>query len=138
MTNKVCIFVLILYSLLLGQVQASPAIKHGVVYAKEAPVCFVDFRIDLVVGKSESDIGDDQYCRYAIDREKFLSLLTPAPASTFYMNGNVRAKVSMSAKDEYFIDYNGVVRFGDKKFQVSKKNFTNALRKLKRYQSTKP
>lgn len=113
-----------------GQVRATHVVKGRNLLAKEAIVCFVDFRIGLVVGKSEADIGNGKYCKYTIDRKKFFSLLTPMPPATFYMGGNVRAKVCLSVKDIYYVDYNGVVRHGGERFQINKLAFTKALRRL--------
>jgi hypothetical protein len=97
---------------------------------RDAAVCFVDFRIDLVIGKTEAGIGKKKYCRYSIDRHVFLSLIKPVPVSTFYMNNNIRAKVCLSSNEIYFIDYNGIVKHGRERFEIDKKIFTNALRKL--------
>lgn len=112
------------------QVSAAGTPNNISIMSTGARVCFVDFRIGLVIGKSETEIGDARYCRYVIDRKKFISLLVPVPSSTFYMRGNVRAKVSMSDKNVYFIDYNGVVRHGREKFEINKMTFTHALRGL--------
>ena len=130
MKKKVYMALLIFLTTILGQVKAAQVVKGNPVSSNEALVCFVDFRIGLVVGKSEADIGNIKYCRYAIDRKKFLSLMTSMPTSTFYMSGNVRAKISWSDKDVYFVDYNGIVRHGEAKVQINKIDFTKALRKI--------
>ncbi len=83
------------------------------------------------MGRTEADIGQGKYCKYAMDKKKFLSMLSPRPASEFYMDNNVRAKVIVSPSSSYFIDYNGVVRFEEKKFKINKKDFMNAIKKLR-------
>jgi hypothetical protein len=132
MKKMMCLVLLVFPFAIFNQAKAAQLTKKDPVLLNEAMVCFVDFRIGLVVGKSESDIGDSKYCRYAVDRKKFLSLLTSVPASTFYMSNNVRAKISLSTKDVYFIDYNGVVRLGDERFKISKKAFTEAIREIEK------
>jgi hypothetical protein len=128
MKRNVCMFVFSFFNLILSAAWAFPEVQPTIPPPGDVVACFVDFRIGRVVGISEADISNKKYCKYAIDREKFLSLLTPIPASTPYMKGNVRALVSLSAEDKYFIDYSGVVRLGEKKFEINKSVFTNSLR----------
>ena len=131
MKKKTCLTLLIFLTVVLGQVAAAQANQQNPIALNDAQVCFVDFRIGLVVGKSEGDIADNQYCKYTIEKKKFLSLLTTLPASAFYMGNNVRAKVSLTENDAYFVDYNGVVRFGSKKFKIDKMLFKKTLRSIK-------
>jgi hypothetical protein len=73
-------------------------------HQSSATVCFWDFRAESPVGKSETDIDRPYYCRYTVDRAVFLKLLSPRPASEFYMPGYVRAKITLSPDDVYFVD----------------------------------
>lgn len=90
-------------------------------------VCFLDFRISLEVGRKESDIQQAKYCKYKISRTTFLSLLVPEPSNFHYEGRDVRAMVMLPVAEKYFIDVNGVVRFGDKIFKVDKTAFFYAL-----------
>jgi hypothetical protein len=132
MEKSVYAVILVLFAVALGRSRVAQAteVVSGGGLTEGAVVCFVDFRIGLVVGKSEADIGNKKYCRYSIERKIFLSLIKFAPPSNFYMSNNVRAKVIFSQKDIYYIDYNGVVRHGGERFQIDKSAFTKTLHRL--------
>jgi hypothetical protein len=130
MKNNVCLAMLMVFCSISSQARASQVLNESPVSANDALVCLVDFRIDLVVGKDEYDIGDSQYCKYEVDQKKFLSLLTSMSSSAVYMENNVRAKVSFSKSVVYFIDYNGVVRIGSKRFEIDKFKFIKMIRKI--------
>ena len=97
---------------------------------KEAPVCLIDFRIDFAVGRTESELDNPGICRYAVNREAFLGLLSRRPDSEYYENRDVRVKVTFSGDVIYFIDRNGVVRLGSKKFLIDKQKFIRLIRKV--------
>ena len=98
----------------------------------DAAVCFWDFRAESPVGKSEMDIDRPYYCRYTVDRVASLKLLSPRPAAEFYMPGYVRAKITLSPGDVYFVDNRGVVRHGDQRFAADKDQFSAALKELRK------
>ena|ERR1700761_205984 len=103
-----------------------------VVGSSDVAVCFWDFRAESPVSKSETDIDRPYYCRYTVDRVAFLKLLSPRPASEFYMPGYVRAKITLSLGDVYFVDNRGIVRHGDQRFAVDKDQFSSALKELRK------
>ena len=101
----------------------------------EAEVCFWDFRSEAPVGKSETDLDSSRFCRYAVDKQAFLKLLSPRPVSEGYMPGYVRAKIILAPDDVYFVDNSGIVRHGNDKFAVDKIAFSDALKELKKPES---
>jgi hypothetical protein len=100
--------------------------------ASDAAVCFWDFRSESPVAKGEKDMDSARFCRYAIDRQAFLKLLSPRPASEGYMPGYVRAKIMFGPGDVYFIDNSGIVRRGNQKFAIDKDAFSAAVKELKK------
>jgi len=97
---------------------------------QSALVCFIDFRVGLAIGRNEEEIGSKGPCRYTIDKKVFRSMLLPRKDSEFYQKSNVRAKIIYSPTEVYFIDANGVVRFGDHKFVVNKDEFTKYVKDI--------
>src|ERR1700761_7259744 len=99
--------------------------------AADVEVCFWDFRSEAPVSKNEADLDSARFCRYAVNRQTFLKLLSPRPASEGYMPGYTRAKVILAPGDVYFVDNSGIVRHGNEKFAMDKTAFANALTQVK-------
>lgn len=95
-----------------------------------AAVCAVGFRIEFAVGPTEENLLRRADCGYAIDQRMFLAMLSPRPASEFYQDRDVRARVTLSNGDVYFIDRNGVVRAGAKKFAIDTLYFMQSIKKV--------
>jgi len=91
-------------------------------------VCFTGFEVQFLVGKTEESINNPQYCRYSIEKAEFIKMISSRPSSEFYLSSHVRAKVSFSERDVYFIDNNGIVRSGNKKFFIDKEQFSKVLK----------
>lgn len=91
-------------------------------------VCFTGFEVQFLVGKTEKTINSPEYCRYSIEKTEFIKMLVSRPSSEFYLSSHVRAKVYFSERDVYFVDNNGVVRSGDKKFFIDKERFSRAFK----------
>ncbi|GLQ98266.1 hypothetical protein [Dyella mobilis] len=111
---------------------SQPGHASDAVASDDVTVCFLDFRISLEVGRTESSIQQAKYCRYKISRKTFLSLLVPEPPTFYFEGRDVRAMVLLPATDKYFIDENGSVRFDGKLFKVDKTAFFNALKGRKK------
>jgi hypothetical protein len=128
--RKIClyIFAFIWSGVLCAADNASLAIKNSAV----ASVCFFDFNAESLFGRDENSISDPIYCHYKIDKIKFLNLLSPKPDSEFYMPNYIRAKITISPSEVYFIDNNGVVRYGTKRFSIDKVKFTDSLENVKK------
>ncbi|MBN6104707.1 hypothetical protein JR064_21315 [Xanthomonas sp. CFBP 8703] len=91
-------------------------------------VCFTGFEVQFLVGKTEESINNPQYCRYSIEKAEFIEMISSRPSSEFYLPSHVRAKVYFSERDVYFIDNNGIVRSGNKKFFIDKEQFSKVLK----------
>jgi len=127
------IFLLIAFTFL-GISSDTDAIKEKqTIASSEALVCFIDFRIEFIVGKTEKDFQNQKLlrsiCKYSIDKEEFLHLLSSKISTEPYSSGDVRAKVIFSSEMVYFIDRRGLVRYGDKEFFIDKAKFTASLKK---------
>ena len=106
--------------------------SSGSAKVQQATVCFFDFRVESPFGRDETSISRPTYCHYEIDKARFLGLLSLRPDSEFYMPNYIRAKVALSANEIYFIDNNGIVRYGTKRFSIDKVKFTDSLENVKK------
>lgn len=95
--------------------------------ANRATVYYFGFDIERITGIPEHQI--DKYgCRYTIERNKFISLLANAPAMrSKYDQRDIRAHISISADEQYFVNREGIVRFGERYFILEKTDFVNLL-----------
>ena len=118
---------LILVIVLLAFPAMSGANGQAQFTASRAAVYYFGFDIERITGIPEHQI--DQYgCRYTIEREKFISLLVKAPdMSSKYDQRDIRAHISISADEQYFVNREGIVRFGDRYFIIEKRDFVNLL-----------
>lgn len=97
-------------------------------FSTSGSVCFTGFEIQFLVGKTEESINSPEYCGFSIEKTKFIKMISYRPSSEFYLYFHVRAKVSFSRQDVYFIDNNGIVRSGGRKFFIDKEQFSKSLK----------
>jgi hypothetical protein len=87
--------------------------------ASDGTVYYFGFEIERITGIHEHEM-DQHGCSYTISKEGFVALLKSADDLSFrYERRNVRAHVSFGAGEQYFVDREGIVRYGDQYFVLS-------------------
>lgn len=115
---------LVLPAISVANGQAQFVVSRGMVY-------YFGFDIERITGIPEHQI--DQYgCRYTIEKEKFISLLKNAPdTSSRYDRRDIRAHIVFSDNEQYFVNQEGIVRYGDRYFTLGKSDFIKLLSPLR-------
>jgi len=94
-------------------------------------VYYYGFEIERITGIPEAQIAE-LGCAYEIDKESFLKMLKqPRGRPPFgYDSSDVRAKISFSKQEIYFVEYQGVVRGSENARLIDKSEFVSALKRV--------
>lgn len=89
-------------------------------------VYYYGFEIERITGIHEEEI-QELGCRYSSSEEQIGAALAQLDgADTGYDPLDVRARIEMAGKT-YFVDRDGIVREGDRYFELDKDSFVRAL-----------